>query len=93
MKKKVYEVVIGSPPEYDELVAYLYYGESLKDALEDEESNEEIINLDRYEIAILTKEEGPDKIKIRFSEYATKNDLNIDELLKVIKNAKEELLK
>lgn len=91
MKKKVYEVEIGSPPDYEELVAYLYYGDSLGNILHN--NAKKMDDFRRDDVAILTKEEGPDKVKIKFSEYALKNELNVDELLKAIKEAKEELLK
>ena len=75
----------------EELVAYLYYGDSLGDILY---KNVEITNdFKREEIAIVHKEEGPDQVKIKFSDYALKNEMYVDDLLKIIKEAKEELLK
>jgi hypothetical protein len=89
--KNVYETEIGSPPDYEELVAYVYYGNSFGDVLY---NNVEMPrNFTRHDVAILTKEEGPDKVKIKFSEYVTQNNLNVDELIEAIKVAKEELLK
>jgi len=61
--KKNYQIVIGDLPEYEKLVVYLYYGESLKDAFEDENSPL-VLDLDRYEIALLSQEEGADKVKL-----------------------------
>ncbi len=97
IKKNIYEIEIGSPPDYEELVAYIYLSDkSIADIIE-RRKNKQSRPSDDYveseEIALLHKEEGPDKVKIRFSEYAAQNDLDVDKVLKVIKEAKEELLK
>jgi len=100
IKKKVYEVEIGSPPDYEELVAYIYLSDkSLKEIMEKSkerclgEDESHIDYIESEEIATITKEEGPDKMKVRFSKYASKNDLDLNEVIKAIKEAKEELLK
>ena len=97
MKRETYEVEIGSPPDYEELVAYIHTSEKplkhvvyKKNKLSDEQS---VYYVYRDEVAILDKEEGPNKVRIKFSKYVLKNEMYVDDLLKVIKEAKEELLK
>ncbi|MCP3660580.1 MAG: hypothetical protein GY830_09830 [Bacteroidetes bacterium] len=101
MEKRFYEVQIGSPLDYEELVAYIYLSDkSLKESLLNKaertnlaEGESHIEYIESEEIATVTKEEGPDKMKIRFSEYSSNHDLNLDEIIKAINKAKEELLK
>ena len=99
MKKKYYEVEIGSPPDFEELVAYIYLSDkSSKEIMEKSkvrqlgEGESYIEYVESEEIATITKEEGPDKMKVRFSEYAANNDLDLNEVIKAIDKAKKALL-
>ena len=93
MEKKIYEVQIGSPPDYEELVGYIYLSnESISGRIKNYKRSHKpsIYYIESEEIAIITKEEGPDKVKIKFSEYTTQNELELDELMEAIKKAKED---
>lgn len=68
-----YEITIGSPTDYNELVAYIW--------------------LNREQIAIVHKEEGPDKIIVEFFEEPIGSKIYIDSFIKALNLAKEELLR
>ena len=104
-KKNVYEVVIGDLPDYEELVAFIYLSNPLSNQavaklLADKSSIlSKMFIPGKYkatyakseEIAMVHTEEGRDKMKIRFSKYASKNDLDLDEVIKAIDKAKKRL--
>jgi hypothetical protein len=99
MKKRVLEAEIGSPVDYERLVAYIYANEvSLQEVLQlsPEEYNKKWGPGSHYfqgdEVAIIHQEEGPDKLKVRFTEYAAQQDWDLDELLGVIQQAKDALV-
>jgi len=99
MKEKVLEVEIGSPPDYEELVAYIQANDrSVRELLHQnandlsyKEPHTEIVN--GLEIALLHQEEGPDKVKIKFLDDVQGQEYSFDELMKVLKKAKEALLR
>ncbi len=68
-----YRIDIGSPPDYEEVVAYI------------------LINGE--EIALLQKEEGPDKLKIEFFDVPIQTEIYYDVFIEALREAKEELLK
>ncbi|MCP3660428.1 MAG: hypothetical protein GY830_09040 [Bacteroidetes bacterium] len=70
---KSYQIVIGSPPDYEEITIS--------------------IRINREEICILQKEEGPDKIKIEFFDEPVQTEIYYDVFIEALKEAKEELLK
>lgn len=99
-KKNVYEVEIGDLPEYEKLVAFIYISDksiaSLMKRVESKGLNENEYHIDDVnseEIAMISREEGIDKMKIRFSKYASKNDLDLDEFMNAIEKAKRALSK
>ena len=99
MKERVLEVEIGSPPDYEELVAYVSandrsIGEVLQynsDNPSNNESRTEIIC--GSEIALIHKEEGPDKVKVKFLEGIQDQEYAFDDLIQALEKAKEALLR
>lgn len=97
-EKRFYRVVIGDLPDYEELVAFIYISDKSLSKLRETsqsillEENEYHVNyINSEEIAMVHTEEGRDKMKIRFSKYASKNDLDLDEVIKAIDKAKKML--
>lgn len=94
--KKVLEIEIGSPLEYEELVAYISLNDkSIVELLNssnptDNKSHTEIVN--GVEVALLHKEEGPDKVKIKFLEGIQEQEFSFDDLMQALQKAKEALL-
>lgn len=99
MKEKILEIAIGSPPDYEELVAYIEANDrSVRELLHHNANNlshnkshTEMVN--GLEIALLHKEEGPDKVKIKFLEGVQDQEYSFDEFMRVLTKAKEALLK
>lgn len=71
--KKRFEIIIGSPLDYEELVAYIF--------------------IDEQNIALLSQDEGKDKIKIEFSDEPKIEILDLDIFLEALIEAKKELMK
>jgi hypothetical protein len=98
MKEKILEIVIGSPPEYEELVAYIQANDrSIYELLyrnsgnsSRKKSRTEVVN--GLDIALLHQEEGPEKVKIKFLEGIQEQEYAFDELMSILKKAKEALL-
>ena len=99
MKEKVLEVAIGSPPDYEELVAYIQANDrSVRELLHynanklsHKKPRTEIVN--GLEIALLHNEEGLDKVKIKFLDGVQDQEYSFDEFMRVLTKAKEELLR
>lgn len=99
-KKNVYEVEIGDLPEYEKLVAFIYISDksiaSLMKRVESKRLNDNEYHIDDVnseEIAMISREEGKDKMKIRFSKYASQNDLDLYEFMNAMEKAKRALSK
>lgn len=99
MKEKILEIVIGSPPDYEELVVFIEANDrSVRELLHHNANNlshkksrTEIIN--GLEIALLHKEEGPARVKIKFLEGVQEQEYAFDEFMRILEKAKEALLK
>lgn len=70
---KRYEVVIGSPTNYKELVAYIV--------------------IDETYFALVSQDEGIDKLQIEFFEEVMVKNISYDIFLEALQEAKMELLK
>ena len=95
MKKRFFQIQIGSPPDYEELVAYIHLSDKLlTDEFKDYDPSKgpSITYIESEEIAVITQEEGPDKVKIKFGEYVTKNEVSLDALVDIIQKAKAALI-
>ncbi|MEL6413010.1 MAG: hypothetical protein AAFQ08_02700, partial [Bacteroidota bacterium] len=57
----------------------------------DNESYTELVN--GVDIALLHKEEGPDKVKVKFLEGIQEQEFAFDDLMQALQKAKEELLR
>ena len=77
---ETYLIVIGSPPDHEELIVdvSIYEGENTIDRT---------TFLDTTHFATLTREEGKDKIKIEL--FATKKEVGFDKLIEKLLEAKE----
>ena len=69
-------IVIGSPVDYNELVAYIY--------------------LDNQKMVIVSKEEGPDKLKVEMfgliTDKKTNKSIDFELFIKALQEAKASLL-
>ena len=98
-----FDIIVGSPPDHEELICNI----NLSRKLSEEEKKKgdwkpsfNIIDLDDPNhqvfsskgVATITQEEGPDKLKIKFGEYVTKNAMDLDKLVQTIQEAKSFLL-
>ncbi len=97
-EKGVLEVEIGDLPDYEELVAFIHENErSIADAMKKVRGNfpsePSVECISAIEVAMLHKEKGPDKVKVRFSKEAAGREYDYKELIKTLSYAKEELLK
>lgn len=72
MDKKKYEIIIGSPIDYEELVAYIV--------------------IDGKHVALLSQDEGIEKIKIEFFESPPIKEIYYDIFWEALQEAKMALL-
>ncbi len=93
--KKIFNVIIGSPVDYNNLVAYISLTERPLNSYFRGGSNYKDGDtvVDNDEVAILHQEEGKGKIKIKFSDYVVDKELYVDDLLAAIIKAKEALMR
>lgn len=66
-----YDIIIGSPVDYDKLVAE--------------------IRVDGKYLALISQENGPDKMKVEFLEHHNIRVVGYDVLISALKDAREEL--
>ena len=72
MGKKI-EIIIGSPLDYEKLVAYIV--------------------IDGNHVALLSQDEGKDKLKIEFFNEPKIKKIDLEVLIEALYEAKAELLK
>ena len=67
------KIIIGSPLDYEELVAYIWINDE--------------------EVALVQKEEGIDKMKIKFFDEKISTEIYLDVFIDALKQAKDALMK
>ena len=99
-----YTIVIGSPIDYEELVAYVYVENAEANASAKRWAEEKGIDkFDHIEVksngqlvAIVSKEEGPDKVKVELfgllDDKKTNKVVDFDLLIEALYEAKTSLL-
>ena len=97
MSKDVLEIEEGSPLDYDELVVYVMAREKslaklVQQNIENPPEEPSIEYSNDLEIALLHKEEGPDKVKIKFLEGIQEQEYAFDEFIQILEKARETLL-
>lgn len=97
MDRSILEIEEGSPLDYDELVVYVMareksLAELVKKNMEHPPDKPHIECGTDLEIALLHKEEGPDKVKVKFLEGIQDQEYAFDDLIQVLKKAKAALL-
>jgi len=95
--KKVLEIEEGSPIDYEELVVYIVARERPIDEIMDEinqaaSGKSSVVYGNDSDIILLHKEEGPDKVKVKFLEGIQDQELAFDDLIQALQKAKETLL-
>ena len=98
MNRNILEIEEGSPIDYDELVVYIMAREKslaklVQQNIEDPPKRPSIEYSNDLEIALLHKEEGLDKVKIKFLDGVQDQEYSFDEFMRVLTKAKEELLR
>ena len=97
MNREILEIEEGSPLDYDELVVYIMAREKSLAGLvkhnkkfPPKESYTECCN--DLEIALLHKEEGPEKMRIKFLEGVQNQEYDLDNFIRILKKAKKKLM-
>jgi len=68
-----FQIIIGSPVDHEELVAYIW--------------------INGEEIAIVHKEDGVDKMKIKFFDEKIRTEVYLDIFIEALQDARKELMK
>lgn len=69
---KKFELIIGSPVDYNEIVVYIKIGGEY--------------------VALVNKEEGVDNIQVSFYKEIANKNINLNNLIEALEEAKNELL-
>lgn len=91
-QKNIYEIEVGSPPDYEEVVVYIYTNMQSLEKVSCRDTGKTVEYCTRDEVAFLHQEEGKDRVKIKFSDYVVRKELYLDDLLKALEEAKKLLI-